>query len=416
MSIDPVTGKIIQDRVYDKINYQTSFTDFRIFHLYCKTFNEHGAIASGEVNKILGTARKAINSWNNDNDSHARVTLLQYGLIEECDNDSFTLSELGLRFLNLFDAQGELTSKRDLVNEVLFDMLAAWHQQDEEFDIHPGLLILRLLLQPELHYYITDQDIACIFNNTENKKDSQYQDFVKQILEFRDSGRIYNKSELKKTYTLLTGYANNWGIFELEKRSSVKYVHLTDDFKALVEHKLGVMTDDKILDDKEFSSLISSFDEVDDKIKKLESRYGDLGEAVALRKTRAADIQQMYRNRLMATLGQKCLLCEITNKELLIASHIKAFKACENINEKIDNNNGFLLCAIHDKLFDRYLITFDSRTGRIKISPTLKEEEKSFCLLDPEYKLPGELLTKERRRYLIWHNNEFEKKKREGAL
>lgn len=91
---------------------------------------------------------------------------------------------------------------------------------------------------------------------------------------------------------------------------------------------------------------------------------------------------------------------------------VKAYVACSSIREKIDNNNGFLLCANHDKLFDRFLITFDARTGRIKISSTLSDEEKAVCMLDSEYKLPGELLTMERRRYLIWHNNEFEKKAR----
>ena len=83
MSIDPITGRIVQNRVYDKINYQTSFTDFKIFHLYCKTFRNKEAIRSADVNKVLGMARKAINTWKNDNDSHAKVTLLQYKLIEE---------------------------------------------------------------------------------------------------------------------------------------------------------------------------------------------------------------------------------------------------------------------------------------------------------------------------------------------
>lgn len=36
MSVDAVTGKIIQNRVNDKINYQTSFTDFTTFVEYCR--------------------------------------------------------------------------------------------------------------------------------------------------------------------------------------------------------------------------------------------------------------------------------------------------------------------------------------------------------------------------------------------
>lgn len=415
MSIDPVTGKIVQNRVYNKINYQTSFTDFRIFHLYCKTFQQRGAIRSNEVNGVLGTARKAINTWNNNNDSHAKVTLLQYKLIEESAGGVYILSKLGSRFLELFDDNGELIAEREIANEVLFDMIASWQQKDEVFDIHPGQLLLKLLLQPELHYYITDQDVACIFNNTNNTRDDQYADFVKQILEFRDSGVIYTKSELKKTYTLLTGYANNWGVFDLEPRStsSVKYVRLTPEFKKLVEQKLGVLSENRVLNDTEFTTLLENTSDIEKKIAHFEEVYGELGQAVALRRARASEIQQMYRNRLINAFGQKCLLCEIRNRELLVASHIKAYAACDTIKEKIDNNNGFLLCANHDKLFDRFLITFDSRTGRIKISPHLTTEEISACLLDENYVLPRDMMTMERRRYLIWHNNEFEKKVRE---
>ena len=415
MSIDPVTGKIVQNRVNNKINYQTSFTDFKIFHLYCKTFRVNGAIRSNEVNSILGKARKAINTWNSDHDSHAKVTLLQYCLIEENAAGMYVLSALGSRFLDLFDENGELAASKAAVNEVLFDMMAAWHQKNETFDIHPGLLLLKLLLQPELHYYITDQDVACIFNNTNNTNDAQYTDFIKQILAFRDSGVVFSRSELKKTYTLLTGYANNWEVFELEPRSNarVKYVRLTPEFRQLVEQRLGVLTESRILNDCEFTKLLEDTNEIEEKITSFEESYGELGQAVALRKARASEIQRMYRNRLIDAFGQKCLLCQIRNKELLVASHIKAYAACDSIKEKIDSNNGFLLCANHDKLFDRFLITFDSRTGKIKISPKLTVEERAACLLDENYTLPGEMLTMARRRYLIWHNNEFEKKVRQ---
>lgn len=52
MSINPTTGKIIQDRVKDKINYQTSFTDFKIFYLYCKTFEKYGMLRESEIDNI----------------------------------------------------------------------------------------------------------------------------------------------------------------------------------------------------------------------------------------------------------------------------------------------------------------------------------------------------------------------------
>ena len=158
------------------------------------------------------------------------------------------------------------------------------------------------------------------------------------------------------------------------------------------------------MDDKEFTSLIEEKNNYEEKIAHFEKTYGELGRVVSLHKTRAAEIQQMFRNRLIKQYGQKCIMCGITNKELLVASHIKADAHCDSIAEKIDNNNGLLLCAIHDKLFDRFLISFNARSGKIMISKNLTAEEVALCGLDPEFQLS------ERRRYLIWHNNEFEKK------
>ena len=43
--------------------------------------------------------------------------------------------------------------------------------------------------------------------------------------------------------------------------------------------------------------------------------------------------------------------------------------------EKLDENNGLLLCAHHDALFDKHLITFDN-AGNAQISPTLSAQEQ----------------------------------------
>ena len=279
MSIDPKTGKIIQDRVKDKINYQTSFTDFKIFYLYCKTFQKFGMLKENEINSILGRERKKIGSWDNDNDSHARITLLQYKLIGKISDDNYALTKIGKAFLSLFDTNGKITDNETSIYNVCFDMLVAWHQNNDDFDIHPGLLLLKLLLQPELHYYITDHDLACIFNNQNNKKDIQYNDIVRQIVEFRDSGRIYTKSELKKTYTILTGYANNWGIFSLLPRSNgtIKYVSLKDDFKKIAISRLNLLSEDRILSDEEFSGLVQNEINLSMAISHFESKYGKEG-------------------------------------------------------------------------------------------------------------------------------------------
>ena len=91
---------------------------------------------------------------------------------------------------------------------------------------------------------------------------------------------------------------------------------------------------------------------------------------------------------------------------MLIASHIQD-AAKSNIHEKADNNNGLLLCAQHDKLFDSGLISFDFQTGEIMISNDLSEKDRELANVHENMKLDNDLMTKKRSEYLIWHNNNF---------
>lgn len=414
MSKNVVTGKIKQNRVNNKINYQTSFTDFTTFVEYCRYLQKLGPIKSKEVNKVCGKRRAEItSSWKNNNtDSHAKISLLQYGLIEMDDQNCYIVSETGNRFIELFDNENNLIADRENFLNVVFDMICNWHQFGNGFDIHPGKMILKLMLEPELHGYFTDQDLACICNDTTNMKDDQYEEIKFKVIKFRESGKIYTTEQKKKTYTLLTGYANNWNIFEIDKKSTkeIKIVRLCKDFKDVVVKRLDIMTEDKILTDDEFKVLIEKEEKLKRDIAKWEYKYGLDGRILINQSVRVKQVQDAFRNRLMSYCGGRCMMCAIKNKEMLIASHIKRDADCENIEEKIDNENGFLLCANHDKLFDRYLITFDFLDGKIRISKSLSQEEIKILMLDPDYKLSEKMLTEKRKAYLLYHNEEFEKK------
>ncbi len=86
--------------------------------------------------------------------------------------------------------------------------------------------------------------------------------------------------------------------------------------------------------------------------------------------------QSAFRDKLLKK-ECRCQLCEIDNETFLIASHIKPWKN-SILFEKVDINNGLLLCPNHDKLFDLGYISF-SDTGMIIISERLtKDLFKSF--------------------------------------
>ena len=152
--------------------------------------------------------------------------------------------------------------------------------------------------------------------------------------------------------------------------------------------------------------LIAEYEKEEKIIEKLAKEFGIAGNHIVNEVVRLSQTQLIFKERLKREHGCHCWLCGIKNETLLIASHIQdASKS--NIHEKADNNNGLLLCAQHDKLFDSGLISFDFQTGQIMISKLLNEKDRKLTNINENMKLDEELMTDERRRYLIWHNNNF---------
>lgn len=67
--------------------------------------------------------------------------------------------------------------------------------------------------------------------------------------------------------------------------------------------------------------------------------------------------QEFFRNTLLANYNSRCCLTGLSNKALLVASHIKLWKVSDPKTERLAPDNGLLLNALHDKAFDRGLIT-----------------------------------------------------------
>ncbi|WP_438404322.1 HNH endonuclease [Aeromonas hydrophila] len=62
----------------------------------------------------------------------------------------------------------------------------------------------------------------------------------------------------------------------------------------------------------------------------------------------------------------------VTNKALLIASHIKPWSESNNA-ERLDGNNGLLLSPHIDKLFDRGWITFTDAGDLLCAEPSIEQ-------------------------------------------
>jgi len=85
--------------------------------------------------------------------------------------------------------------------------------------------------------------------------------------------------------------------------------------------------------------------------------------------------QRLFKKKLLS-VEKKCRLCGVSDERFLVASHIKPWSQ-SNSQERLDVNNGLLLCPNHDALFDKGFMSFDE-DGRILISECLDERTRIF--------------------------------------
>lgn len=114
--------------------------------------------------------------------------------------------------------------------------------------------------------------------------------------------------------------------------------------------------------------------------------------------------QSKFRKKLLKNLQNQCPITKINDKRLLIASHIKPW-ALSNNNERLDINNGFILSALFDRLFDEGLITF-SFEKKIIISNSLSNNNIKKIGLENNQVIAN-LPIQGRENYLDYHQNKI---------
>lgn len=82
--------------------------------------------------------------------------------------------------------------------------------------------------------------------------------------------------------------------------------------------------------------------------------------------------QGLFRSNLEA-IEPACRVTGVTNKALLIASHIKPWSNCDNNAERLNGHNGLLLSPHIDKLFDRGWITFTDSGDLLCAEPSIEQ-------------------------------------------
>lgn len=110
--------------------------------------------------------------------------------------------------------------------------------------------------------------------------------------------------------------------------------------------------------------------------------------------------QGLFRKLLVERYNSKCCFTGISNPSILIASHIKPFSESNDF-ERVDPNNGFLLAAHIDALFDSSLISFYN-DGTIIISDKLSLQDRKILNLSLGMKLRVQL-TEANKEFLRLH-------------
>lgn len=127
---------------------------------------------------------------------------------------------------------------------------------------------------------------------------------------------------------------------------------------ALKQYRYYINTVTEYTDDSDYIERIKNDDKIPETERKaiIQSRVG----------------QGTFRKSLFDKYHGRCIITGIDHPKLLIASHIKPWAICSN-KERLNIDNGLLLSATYDRLFDSGLITFD-RQGKIFLSSFIGEE------------------------------------------
>lgn len=110
--------------------------------------------------------------------------------------------------------------------------------------------------------------------------------------------------------------------------------------------------------------------------------------------------QDKFRDGLLKKYSAHCCLCGVNSEALLIASHIKPWTDSDS-HEKLDLENGLLLCPNHDKLFDSGLISFKD-DGKIIISEQLNSTNRIFMNVNDNMRVS---ITHENVKYIKYHRD-----------
>lgn len=201
-----------------------------------------------------------------------------------------------------------------------------------------------------------------------------YKDYMDDILKLQDEKYApFNKS----------GRGNTGYLFRVSEE-------LANFFFEIIERSNGISRGEFLIENTLQEEIIKQIE-------------NDLDSTITLDKTEKETIiksrigQSAFKKALLA-IEKKCRICGVTNERFLVASHIKPWSESNN-QERLDVNNGLLLCPNHDALFDKRYISFD-KTGKVLIKESLDVTTKVLLNINETMRIK---MNERQQNYMKWH-------------
>ena len=231
-----------------RIAYPTNFTNINTYALYLNLVKENEPVDVDYARTTLFPQMKTPRKDENGelkkaaNDTHTRLQLETFKLIDFVSEKEFRVSTFGRRFLELFDINDdEIKVKSEmeynLIN-VCIEMLLNWRDENNGRSLNFGLLFLTLLLDKRIGNYITPIELSSITKDVDIANDLEYDKFVERILDIRKNNIIDIK--IDKADTFLSGLVNTWKILENNRDDKNKF-YLTNEAKKILIEKLSFL-------------------------------------------------------------------------------------------------------------------------------------------------------------------------------
>jgi len=111
--------------------------------------------------------------------------------------------------------------------------------------------------------------------------------------------------------------------------------------------------------------------QADDGLESIEDFTGETKRVVTEQRIR----QQFFRRAVLSSYLGRCCMSGLSEPRLLIASHIVPWS--KDRHNRLNPRNGLCLSALHDKAFDRGLISLDD-DFRVMLSKELEQRDEAF--------------------------------------